>query len=188
MIYKNKSNINLLNNIEAPKGTFDILYSWFFKFGRHIVVAVGLVVIIAFIFKFIADQQYNSAIGKEKHLQSILNSSQMQKKITEITSYQSKMLSISQVNTLTYHPATILSDILNLIPAGIVVSSVSFNVNNISISGTAVSYSDLQSLSNNFVNDSKIFNNVLIPQLTNSALESSSNINYSLTANIVKKK
>lgn len=188
MIYKNKSDINLLHNIELPQGTFDMLYNWVFKFGRHILIAVGLIVVIAFVFKFIADQQYNSAIAKEVKLQTTINSKSMQSKISEVNSYQSKILSIMQVNNLTYRPANILSDILNLLPTGIVISSVSFNINNITLAGTSVSYSDLQTLSNKFVNDSSIFNNVLIPQLTNSSLEGSSNINFSLTADIVNKK
>lgn len=188
MVHKNKNDINLIYNIESPKNTFDILYTWLFKFGRHILITVGLIVIIAFIFKYIADQQYNNAIAKETKLQNTLNNKTTQKKITEITQYQSKMISINSVNNLTYKPATILSDILTLFPTGIVISSVSFNTKNISLSGTSVTYQDLQTLSNNFVNDSHVFNNVLIPQLTNSALESTNNINFSLTANMVYKK
>ncbi len=187
MAYRHKEDINLLHNIEGPVGSFDIFYSWVFKIGKHILIGVEVLVIIAFVFKIFLDSTYASVANKSTSLQSQLNSTLMVTKVSKILKYQNSINTITSLETFREKTGVTLYDILHLIPSGIVVTNVSLNINKFLISGTAVTYAQLQDLSNNFSNDSSQFSSVIIPQLTNSSLQSINNINFSLSANLVNK-
>jgi hypothetical protein len=187
MAYRHKEDINLLHNIEGPVGSFDIFYSWVFKIGKHILIGVEVLVVIAFIFKIFLDSTYASVVNKSNSLQSKLNSTSMVTKVNKITKYQQSINTITSLETFKEKTGTTLYDILHLIPSGIVVTNVSLDINKFLISGTASTYAQLQILSNNFTHDSSQFSNVLIPQLTNSSLQSINNINFSLSANLINK-
>ncbi len=187
MAYRHKEDINLLHNVEGPVGSFDIFYSWVFKVGKHILIGVEVLVIIAFIFKIFLDSTYASVAHKSESLQSQLSSSSMVNKVNKISKYQQSINTITRLETFREKTGTTLYNILHLIPSGIVVSNVSLDINKFLISGTAVTYAQLQDLSNNFTNDSSQFSNVIIPQLTNSSLQSINNINFSLSANVINK-
>ncbi len=179
-----KSDINLLNTLRPPESTFDIFYNWVFSYGKYIIFAIEFIVILLFVVKFITDQTYAIAYDKYKSLNQKLNSVAITNKVQVLGKYQSSMQTIIGLQGISYQPESILSEINKLIPANVYVNEVDFSNSAISISGTAQTYQELQDLNNNFVNDSKYFSSVEIPQLSNSNLVGNNNINYSLTANV----
>ncbi len=179
-----KSDINLLNTLRPPESTFDIFYNWVFSYGKYIIFAIEFVVILLFIIKFITDQTYAVAYGEYKSLTQKLNSPVMTNKVQLLEKYQTNMQSIATLQSISYHPQVILSEINKLIPNNVYVNEVDFSNSSISISGTAQTYQALQDLNNNFVSDSKYFSSVEIPQLSNSSLVGNNDINYSLTADV----
>lgn len=185
----NKNNIdgiNLLNNIDAPKNSFDLFYLWATKYGRYIVIGVEVVTIIIFGIKFIINQEYDSAVSNSLNIQSKLESSSTVKKIDTISSYQGKISALSNVYAIHVHDEYYLNKVISLIPQTIYVSGISLQSNKMNITGTANSYSDIQNLENNFKSDTKDFSNVLVSQLSNSSSSSQgqSGIQYSLSFNI----
>ncbi len=182
-----RSSINLLNNIDIPKDSSELFYTWLVNYGRYILIGVEIIVIIVFVAKILVDQEYDYAVSSSYSLQSKLKSSSIQYDISKITSYQTKIGEISTISQASFNYEYTLNKILKLVPTGVIVQSISLTQNELTLVVSPGTYAQSQQLENNFKSDTKDFNNVYIPSLSNSSIvnnSNSSNINITLIANI----
>ena len=180
-----KGSINLLNNIEEPRDSSELFYTWVVNYGRYILIGVEIIVIIVFVSKILVDQEYNYAISTSYSMQSKFKSKSLQNKVNLITSYQNKMSTIVGLSQVRFNYEYTLNKILTLIPKGISVQSIDIQYNNFNIVGVSNNYNSLQKLLDKFKSDSKDFSHVYLPSLSNSVnLNQTNNVSFSLSGNI----
>jgi hypothetical protein len=180
-----KGSINLLNNIEEPRDSSELFYTWVVNYGRYILIGVEIIVIIVFVSKILVDQEYNYAISTSYSMQSKFKSKSLQNKVNLITSYQNKMSTIVGLSQVRFNYEYTLNKILTLIPKGISVQSIDIQYNNFNIVGVSNNYNSLQKLLDKFKSDSKDFSKVYLPSLSNSVnLNQTNNVSFSLSGNI----
>ena len=173
---KRRNSINLLNNIDLPKDSSELFYFWLVNYGRYILIGVEILVIIVFISKILVDQQYNYAVLDSSNLQNKLKSSNIRYDVSKITSYQSKIGEIAIISKASFNYEYVLNKILKLVPNGITIQSINLAQNKLTLTVNSNTYAQSQQLENNFRSDTKNFNSVYIPSLSNSSNINNSNI------------
>lgn len=133
------SSINLIKNKQIP--LFDKFMNWALTVGRLIIILTEIVAVLAFIYRFSLDERLidlHSGIKQKQALISLLK--QDEDRYRNLQDRIALASDLSEKNTKTN---TIVLDIIDLIPQGTKINSLTFNKDRITINANTNSVSSL---------------------------------------------
>lgn len=145
--------LNLLEPTVEPTSTWDRIYEWVFTVGRYIIVSVELVVLIAFVSRFILDQQNNDL---KASIESKIGMIQAQSEIEEeIRGVQSVLGNISAMVKNQTEMSSNVEDVLEKIPDGVTLLDFIIDPETVKAVCSAPDYATVEEMEKSFRNDSK---------------------------------
>lgn len=148
--------INLLPQNNFESSTVGKFLQWAISIGRWIVVFTELVVICAFLSRFYFDTKLANLFDDIKQKKAIVAS--MANFEETFRNTQSKLKEIRTLLTGEIKPSIIITEISNLLPGNVSLTSFSVDKNNLSLVGYSLSKSGLQSFWQNLTKYTKISN------------------------------
>ncbi|MEA3357123.1 MAG: hypothetical protein U9Q67_01695 [Patescibacteria group bacterium] len=140
--------VNLLESSELPQTAWDKVYYWIFAIGRYLIVAVEVIVLAVFVFRFVYDRRNNDLIDSINAKVELLNEQRNFEQ--EVRTVQMTLASISQMIEERSELSSKFDDVLDNIPAAIEIESFTINQNRVDLECFAPSYSDIEKLEKNF--------------------------------------
>jgi len=174
--------LNLLEPTVEPISTWDRIYEWVFSAGRYIIVIVEIVVLGAFVSRFIFDRQNNDLkVSIESKVEMIKAQSETEK---EIRGVQSVLGNISAMIEDQTEMSSNVEDVLEKIPSEVTLLDLSVNPDTVRLLCSAPTYAVVEEMEDNFRQDSK-YENVQV-SLSKSGSETST-VEFSITVNFAGK-
>lgn len=173
--------INLLESSTAPVNTWDRIYDWVFSVGRYIIIAVELVVVLAFASRFYFDRQNNDlkeSINTKVQMLQAQASFERQMRVV-----QSVLGALSDRLEKQYPMSSTLSDIYSEVPSSVEVKSFSMTQQVVNMNCRAPSYDIVQQLESN-LNSNANYSDVTV-SLSKGGTGSS--VSFTITMNLAKK-
>lgn len=145
--------LNLLEPTVGPSSTWDRIYEWVFSAGRYIIVSVEIVVLAAFVSRFMLDRSNNNLKeGIDAKIGMIQAQSEMENEIRRV---QSILGNISVMVDNQTAMSSNIEDVLERIPDDVTLGSFSINPDTINLICSAPDYAVVEELEQNFRQDSK---------------------------------
>jgi len=139
---KGKKTINLLPVSEFEKSVAGQIFSWFVKIGRFIVIGTELVVIVAFVSRFLLDKELTDLNESIKEKQTVISSyGNLENKVRLL---QNRISAISKLDSQKLNSTKTLDNFARLTPSDVYLDSLSLNNNNIEAEAVAGSDASLQ--------------------------------------------
>ncbi|MDD3661733.1 MAG: hypothetical protein PHG63_01585 [Candidatus Dojkabacteria bacterium] len=162
--------LNLLQPTETPVSSWDRIYLWVFSIGRYLIIAVELIVLIAFAARFSLDRRNNDL--KESIAVKVELLKEQKDTEAELRRVQSTLSNFSYMLDQQEKLSSDLSEILDDIPSEIDVSIFSISQLSISFSGTAPSYEIMAELEKD-LRENPAYSNVKVELTKPGGVESS---------------
>ena len=178
---KNSASINLLKTTRNE--TIEQIINWALTIGRTLVIAVELVALCAFIYRFSLDTQLQDLRTKIKDEQTIIGF--LKQNEDTFRNFQNRLSIASSASTTGEQNATIYKDILNFAPTEMTFKSVTFSTNKVNIQADVSSINGLSA----FIASLKAYSatdSISLDKIENNA--SSALISVSVTVNLKQTK
>jgi len=172
--------VNLLPVSDFEKSAFGKIVYWFLSVGRFIIIAIELLVILAFLGRFSLDRNLTDINDRINEKQAIIKS--MDKMQAEFLSLQKRLESVNTLNSQQLPSDKILTVLSSVTPADIYFDVLSLDAQSVSIDAAALSEASLFTFLSG-MQKSSLFTEI---NLTNLTTEGSGNpeIKFSLTASL----
>ena len=173
MAAQNKE-INLLPKEKWETGTAGKLLKWALSIGRYIVVFTELVVIYAFLYRFILDRKLmyiNEQVNQQKKI--IVTYGDLE---TNFRTLQAKLTNISKAEKNSLDMSVILTNLSEITPLDTTYNSIDVEGQKVALEGQTLSEIGLATLLTK-AQESKIFSGVSLDNVS-SANEKSQTINF----------
>jgi Tfp pilus assembly protein PilN len=139
---KAKKTINLLPVSEFEKSVAGQIFSWFVKIGRYIVIGTELVVIVAFVSRFLLDKELTDLNESIKEKQAVISSySDLESRVTFL---QNRISAIARLDSQKLNGYKTLDSLAQLTPSDVYLDSLSLNNKKIEVEAVAGSDASLQ--------------------------------------------
>ncbi len=168
--------LNLLKS--RKKDTVDTIINWSITIGRFMVIAVELVALSAFLYRFSLDRQIidlNSKIKQQEAAIQLLKDNEIQYR-----NLHERLASASTLSTTSMQKIKVFQNIVDLLPQNILLNTLSVLENKITIN---VSSRDTSSLKQ-FVNSLKTYPQISKLFLNSIGVKDASGLTLNLVANI----
>jgi len=168
--------LNLLKS--RKKDTVDTIINWSITIGRFMVIAVELVALSAFLYRFSLDRQIidlNSKIKQQEAAIQLLKDNEIQYR-----NLHERLASASTLSTTSMQKIKVFQNIVDLLPQNILLNTLSVLENKITIN---VSSRDTSSLKQ-FVNSLKTYPQISKLFLNSIGVKDASGLTLTLVANI----
>lgn len=147
-----KSGINLLP--QERGGRSERVLDWMLTFGRFVVIVTELVVIVAFLLRFGLDQRlndlYDAILNKQRYIQANKDFE------VDFRSTQTRLLTVKQSIAGQINAASILTQLAQIIPTDVVLSSFVFVEGNITLTAQTPSERSFGKLVNSMLANERI--------------------------------
>lgn len=158
-----KSTINLLPKKrleERPLGKF---LKWCLTYGRYIIIATEVIVLIAFFSRFKLDRELTDLHESIKQKKAIIIAATEFEK--EVENIQERLNQIKTLEEEQFFYAKLMEYLEKIVPSDVVLERLSLNPKEISLSGTSLTNHGFVTLLSNF-RSSKSFSNIRIEAVT----------------------
>lgn len=130
--------LNLLQPAEKPVSTWDKIYQWVFTVGRYVIIAVELIVLVAFAMRFMLDRRNNDLKDEIDVKVKMLDAQEETEK--ELRRIQTSLSSLSGMLENQEIVSDRLEVVLNDIPSEVVIDGFAISQENISLNCRAPEY------------------------------------------------
>ena len=158
-----KTKIELLPQEDWEKKPIGKILKWILSAGRHIVIITELVVILAFLARFKLDRDLTDLGEEIRQKQAIIISASAFE--NEFRSLQKRLTTIERLKKNQQEADKIITEIADLTPVNVSLSSLASTGKEITLTATALSESGLATFLNN-LKSSPRFTHLNISQLT----------------------
>ena len=157
-----KSAIEFISKEDWEKGTTGKILKWALTIGRHIVIIVELMVILAFLSRFKFDRDLTDLSEKIKQQQAIVTSSAQFE--TQFRFLQKQLKTIQQLESQQLVAEEILGEMASYLPLDVELSDLRVNGVKVSLNATALSEVGLGTFLRN-LKTSPMFKNLSLSQV-----------------------
>lgn len=144
MSSKIPKSINLLDPVAPPEDMWEKLYDWLFNFGKYILISVEAIVLVVFIARFSLDRKNNDLTDQINAQVATLEQPKYRQDELKFKNFHELLREIKKVSDNQQVNSTVITSILNSVPAYLDLQNVSYSSGTVSIVFTADSFEDVK--------------------------------------------
>ena len=124
---KEPKSVNFLDAIYSPNDIFANAYVWLVEIGKYLLIAVQVVVLATFFWRFFVDRKNNDLTEEINNKVVLLSNESWRKNAILFDNYQTLLGDINTINNEQEINSTKVSELINGIPSMLTLQSFSFN-------------------------------------------------------------